>query len=1291
MENLMNQSTNHTSPEKFILWLLTLCLLIIPGSIATAKPQQTSPAPETLPNPPTRFNPQQLVAVPSENLTITPLDRSTMTTASATTPLAVAATGQYTVTTNLNDPLCDTGFGGYLNLEDNSIPTDPTLFGDTFLVTIDPPLANPINFYNIDYPTISFTDDGFAIFDALVNNGGLPFAPQNIPDANLPNNLIAPLWGDWVITYDATLNQGISVAQLNGSNGVYVIEYDDVQPFNGSPTTLDFEMIIAHDIDHSAGAYEIVFAYNNINGTFPRPLTVGVENVGGSKAMALVNSGDANGVITDTTTVCFDYVNPPAAPTLSAISNSDLNGSYTTSWSSVSGAVGYELQENFNGGSWATIYSGVDRTFNLTGKADGEWCYQVRTQGSVVESDWSDTQCATVLTPPDKPTLDSISNSDQDGNYVVTWPNAPRATSYRLQEKHDGGSWQTVQTGVATSYIATNRTGGEWCYQLRAENDAGDSSWSNSQCTTVLGPPSTPTLNTISNSDQDGSYSVTWNSVATASGYELQESYAGGSWTTVYSGSGSSYAASGRAAGEWCYQVRAGNAAGTSGWSSSQCTTVVVKPAKPVLDPIDNADLDGDYTVSWTAVPGADEYRLQERFNDGSWETLFHSPVLAYNATDQAEGEWCYRLRAENEAGDSDWSSVVCTTVLHPPQAPTLAAIDNSSQNDSFTVDWNNVSGATSYELQERHDYEDWSRTLSTSRSSYDITNRDDGIWCYRVRAINAAGRSLWSNIKCTVVGSPPAKPSLSNISNDDGDGNYAVNWSSTTGATNYRLQAQHDGGDWETVYSGRNTTASFFHQAVGEWCYRVRAENAAGSSDWSGSKCTTVIISAPMMYPIDNANGNSFYSVNWATVQTAVSYTLQEQYSGGSWDTIYSGANSSFGRVERQSGEWCYRVQASNSQGNSEWSTPTCTTVRPDTPVLNGISNPAGDWSFNLNWTAVSGATSYELQELDADSIWHTRYTGAALTYEATVAAGGQWCYHLRAVNAGGASDWSSIKCTVTVPAAPSLHAIDNPSGSGSYEVSWVPSVGATSYVLEETAPTGDTNLIENGLNLTFNATNRSGGEWCYRVQAANSAGSGSWSDPACTTVAPSAPLVNPIDNSDGDGDYSVRWQVAAGATGYVLEEMDENGRFATIYTGSDTSFPVTNRAPGQWCYRAQATNAGGSSDWSNSQCVFVAPTAAPELAAIDNPDSKGSYQLAWTAVPGASSYQLEMRLNNNGWQIAYEGEATTILHHAPMAGEWCYRVRGLNEGGAGPWSNSQCTTVVVHTAFLPIMRKDH
>ncbi|MCB0000068.1 MAG: hypothetical protein KDE56_30100, partial [Anaerolineales bacterium] len=185
--------------------------------------------------------------------------------------------------------------------------------------------------------------------------------------------------------------------------------------------------------------------------------------------------------------------------------------------------------------------------------------------------------------------------------------------------------------------------------------------------------------------------------------------------------------------------------------------------------------------------------------------------------------------------------------------------------------------------------------------------------------------------------------------------------------------------------------------------------------------------------------------------------------------------------------------------------------------------------------------------------------------------------------------------------------------------------------------------------------------------------------------------PLVNPIDNSDGDGGYTVSWQVAAGATDYVLEEMEENGRFATIYTGPDTNFLVTNRAPGQWCYRAQATNAGGSSAWSASQCVFVAPTAAPDLATIDNPDSKGSYQLSWTAVPGATRYQLEMRLNNNGWQTAYEGEDTTILHHAPMAGEWCYRVRGLNEAGAGPWSNSQCTTVIVHTAFLPVMRKDH
>jgi hypothetical protein len=36
-----------------------------------------------------------------------------------------------------------------------------------------------------------------------------------------------------------------------------------------------------------------------------------------------------------------------------------------------------------------------------------------------------------------------------------------------------------------------------------------------------------------------------------------------------------------------------------------------------VLDPIDNSDGDGSYTVSWSSVSGATEYILQEDDNAG--------------------------------------------------------------------------------------------------------------------------------------------------------------------------------------------------------------------------------------------------------------------------------------------------------------------------------------------------------------------------------------------------------------------------------------------------------------------------------------------------------------------------------------------------------------------------------------------------------------------------------------------------------------------------------------------------
>ena len=88
----------------------------------------------------------------------------------------------YNMTTNINDPYCDTGFGGYINLEEYGIYAKPDISGDSALWNSFS-FQNPIEFYGIEYSGIGFSDDGFVVFDEINNYTGVPWNPQTIPDA----------------------------------------------------------------------------------------------------------------------------------------------------------------------------------------------------------------------------------------------------------------------------------------------------------------------------------------------------------------------------------------------------------------------------------------------------------------------------------------------------------------------------------------------------------------------------------------------------------------------------------------------------------------------------------------------------------------------------------------------------------------------------------------------------------------------------------------------------------------------------------------------------------------------------------------------------------------------------------------------------------------------------------------------------------------------------------------------------------------------------------------------------
>ncbi|MCB8987670.1 MAG: S8 family serine peptidase [Ardenticatenaceae bacterium] len=135
----------------------------------------------------------------------------------------------YNISTPATDPMCDTGFGGYVNLEDFGIFTQASITGDTVRFTAFSS-GNPFSFYGVDNTGVSFTDDGFAIFDGANNYGGSPWVPQALPDAALPNDVAAILWQDFEIFYDAALNHGVSPwrPHLVACPARRYSEYDDV-------------------------------------------------------------------------------------------------------------------------------------------------------------------------------------------------------------------------------------------------------------------------------------------------------------------------------------------------------------------------------------------------------------------------------------------------------------------------------------------------------------------------------------------------------------------------------------------------------------------------------------------------------------------------------------------------------------------------------------------------------------------------------------------------------------------------------------------------------------------------------------------------------------------------------------------------------------------------------------------------------------------------------------------------------------------------------------------------------
>jgi hypothetical protein len=83
--------------------------------------------------------------------------------------------------------------------------------------------------------------------------------------------------------------------------------------------------------------------------------------------------------------------------------------------------------------------------------------------------------------------------------------------------------------------------------------------------------------------------------------------------------------------------------------------------------------------------------------------------------------------------------------------------------------------------------------------------------------------------------------------------------------------------------------------------------------------------------------------------------------------------------------------------------------------PTLYPISNPDGDGDYTVDWSDVTGALTYTLQEDHSASFISpaTRYTSSASQYAISGQVSGVWYYRVKASSASGESGWSNVALT--------------------------------------------------------------------------------------------------------------------------------------------------------------------------------------------------------------------------------------------------------------------------------------
>ncbi|WP_339806419.1 fibronectin type III domain-containing protein [Paenibacillus sp. FSL R5-0766] len=793
----------------------------------------------------------------------------------------------------------------------------------------------------------------------------------------------------------------------------------------------------------------------------------------------------------------------------------------------------------------------------------------------------------------------NITGNSSENTTHIRWDHAQEAVQYEIER--DGTLMGPYYgTSFDDAVLIPNKI---YSYKIRAINSIGKSEWSSVfTIKTLLNEP------VISTSSEQGKNIIEWAAINQADGYQLQID----GEAPIDLGNVTNYEHVGlEANSSHTYALKAVSSDNESNWSRT-ATQLVVPDSASGLKITENTF--NKISLSWTAIKGSSGYDLEV---DGVVVPVSGTTYSKTGLTPNTEHT--FRLRSKNAGGLGKWTDTLTVSTLL--STPVLKAI---SSQEEMIVAWPAIEGATSYEVEA-----DAVNVGIVVDPAYTHTDLSPGtLHKYRVRALNDTNTSAWT----AVLSQSTLPGTVSNLTiNSVTNAAIGLKWTAVTGATGYDLEID---GAVVPVTGVAYTKSSL--AANTEHTFRIRSKNAAGVGDWSDPLSTTTLLNTPVLKA---ASAETSINLTWADVPDATTYEIEADGTVMTTSSELTFVHSDLlpGTAHK------YRVRALTDNNASAWTTMLTQSTIPASVTGLNISS-ATNVAIALKWTAVTGATGYDL-EIDGTVV---PVTGVAYT-KSGLAANTDHTFRIRSKNAAGVGAWSDLISGTTLLNTPVLKAT---SEETAINLTWAAVADATTYEIE-----ADGAVIATISDPAYEHVDLlPGTAHKYRIRALTDINTSAWTTMLTQSTIP-ASVTGLNISSATNAAIALKWTGVTGATGYDLE-ID-----GTVVAVTGVAYTKSGLATNtDHTFRIRSKNAAGVGAWSD----LISGTTLLNTPVLKAASEETAINLTWAAVVDATTYEIEA----DGTVIAAVSDpAYSHIELIPGTAHK-YRIRALTDNNTSAWT---------------------